>query len=149
MPEAPSRYKLFESCTISEALSAIRGVAEFMKRLPHRVVYHPSSPVPLPLVSIFCGERRRATTVILFCFCPRIERVSRARPIAFHRSLATDRPFIFRAHNYRRPSMPNITDRRADRMAMRRKECPAPFPREIGVEDGRSSEIPRSFARDT
>lgn len=34
----------------------------------------------------------------------------------------TDRPFIFHAHNYRRPSMPNITDRSADRMAMRRKQ---------------------------
>lgn len=55
----------------------------------------------------------------------RKERGSRARQSRsiVGGTVATDRPFIFRAHNYRRPSMPNITDRRADRMAMRRKEC--------------------------
>lgn len=41
LPEAPSRCKLFECCTISEALAEIRAVVEFMNRLLHRVVVVP------------------------------------------------------------------------------------------------------------
>lgn len=139
-PEAPSRCKLFESCTISEAVfcgadpRGVSCVVEFMKRLPHNVA-SPSRRVSPRLPPTDSHFRAKPTDDRRSIFLPsppppslarlRKERGSRARQ---SRSIAggtvaTDRPFIFHAHNYRRPSMPNITDRRADRMAMRRKEC--------------------------
>lgn len=121
-PEAPSRCKLFESCTISEAVSAmpIRGVVEFIKRLPHRVFI-------VFVLRVFFSSRfhfqPKGSIFFPVSAFPRRERGSRARQSRSTDPVANDPPFIFYAHNYRRPSMPNITDRCADRMAMRSKEC--------------------------
>lgn len=137
----PVRFpKPYSAVPIRVAL--VSCVVEFMKRLPHTVcvAVSPSLPPRLPPTdshfrakptddrrSIFLSPRLLSfPSPTLF---PRArlrkERGSRARQSRsiVGGTVATDRPFIFRAHNYRRPSMPNITDRRADRMAMRRKEC--------------------------
>ena len=123
-PEAPSRCKLFESCTISEAVSAVlpRSVASLNLWSDCHIV-RPSclSCVCLPFPS-FPFSANRVDFLFCFCLLPR----TREQTVAH---VHDNRPRGQRIrHLY---SMLIIIDLRcpilridvADRMAMRRDEC--------------------------